>query len=276
MVINTIGMMAQLCFVEQECFASLDEFYFTSEAKALNSSTNSTVNKALVEHDFLGEDLTFGVFCVLAMLAGVVLNVLTMVVLKTGTRNSKEVRTQLMNLAVADCLFAIVGPLTFFHIRFEIPITSNLIGCKIIGFLGFLAVTISPLCNVAISIDRVVAVYFPMKIRNYRYCHKVITAVCVWVISIIVDMGPLFNATTIELNGQVWCFASPVRYYKPFTYAEFYVASGAKYGVPALIIIVMYSLIAFKLLRRKTVGERTASVKKQEKSRREKLVSEVI
>ena len=39
--------MAQLCFVEQECLESLDNFYYLSEAKALNSTNNSTVNVAL-------------------------------------------------------------------------------------------------------------------------------------------------------------------------------------------------------------------------------------
>ena len=42
MVLSTVGMMAQLCFVEQECLESLDNFYYLSEAKALNSTDNSS------------------------------------------------------------------------------------------------------------------------------------------------------------------------------------------------------------------------------------------
>ena len=267
-------MMAQLCFVEQECLESLDNFYYLSKAKALNSTDNSTVNVALIEHDHVAEELAFGVFCGLSALTGIVLNVLTIIVLVTGHKNSKEVRVQLVNLALADIIFSVIAPVTFLHIRFEIPLTSNLAICKIAGFLGFYVVTLSPLCSVAISIDRVMAVYFPMRIRRYRRRHKIITAILVWMISLVVDMGALFNAFVKELHGEVWCFCSPVRYSKPFTFFEFYIASGVKYGVPALIIITMYSLIAYKLLRRKTLGERTDSVKKQEKTRREKMVSD--
>lgn len=273
MVINTIGMVAQLCFVEEECFETLDMYYFNAEAIALNSTDNSTINKALVEHSFMFEDTGFATMVGLAVILGLLLNVMTIVILVTGRRNSKGIRVQLINLAIADCLWSAVGPMMFYHIRFEIPLPPNLFVCKTAGALAFLVVTASPLCNVAISIDRFVVVHFPMKVVNYRNHHKIMIAISVWVISLVVDMGAFFNAHLQELHGTVWCFCSPIRYNKPFSVEVFYLVSAVKYGVPAMIIVLMYSLIAVRLLRQESVGVRNDSTRRQDKSRRDKLVS---
>lgn len=274
MVIDTIGMVSQLCFVEAECSNVLDDYYWSAEALALNSTANATVNKALVTHNFIYEDLAFAIMCVITIVFGIVLNIFTIIVLVTGRQNSKGVRIQLINLAIADCLWAIIGPLIFFHIRFEIPLTSNLFLCKLSTFLGFLAVTVSPLCNVAISIDRFVVVYFPMKVMRYRKRHKVMVAIAVWIISVVIDMGALFNAHLLELNGKVWCFCSPIRYSEPFTMEMFYIISAAKYGLPAVIIVLMYSLIAVKLLGNESaLGAKTESTKCQQRIRHDKMVS---
>lgn len=266
-MITSIGMVAQLCFVELECTPKLDELSEISKAIASNSSRlNETATCSVyAEHNLNIEDYLFTTLCATCAVLGVVFNLLTIITLLTGRRNSREIRIQLVNLAISDLLWSLVGPAIFVYIRLEIPMTSNEALCKLISFLGFLVVTVSPLCNVAISLDRFVAVYFPMKIINYRTRHKVMAAAAVWMIGILVDMGTLFNAHTGEWDNQTWCYARPIIYDKTKTlpFEQFLIATAIKFGLPSIVMIVMYALIAGKLHKRHGVGDGNADIKDQ-------------
>ena len=252
-MIDTIGMMAQLCFVEIECMSKLDDLYYNS----------TDVAESL--HDLFLEDIAFATFLIAFIVFGVAFNIVTIMTLSTGKRSSKEVRVQLINLAIADCVWALVGPVINLHIRLEKPMTSNAVICKLINFMGFLMITVSPLCSVAISIDRFVAVYFPMKIIHYRTCHKIMAAVSVWLIGTLVDMGSLFNSHIAEVKNQSWCFGAPIRYKEPMPFEKFAIVSGIKFALPSIIIVIMYSLIAAKLKQRQDIGEACANKADQNK-----------
>lgn len=256
-------MVAQLCNVEPACHEYIINLFDTAKNEVYHSSGNETIN-AFVEHQFLTEDRLFIAYCWLAVIGGLLLNLLTILVLTLGKKNSSEMRVQLVNLAIADCFMALVEPQVFLAHRENISVPIAL--CKFAGFAQYCTLTISTLCNTAISVDRFTAVYYPIKFQLYKTHHKILTALAIWVIAIGIDLGTLINCYIWVIYEFEWCFCSPVRYTsQAYSMITEQIIRFSKYGVPAFVIMLMYLLVGAKIIRWKRAN--TSETRRQKKVR---------
>ena len=218
-----------------------------------------------LKHYIVG--VSYGIMGIL----GIVFNIITIYVLQKGKNSSKEVRVQLTNLAIADLLTSVLSPLHSIYGVIRIPYPKSLLFCRLEAFFSYFTLNISPLWNACLSVERLVIVYFPFKIKRYTRRKKKIIAVAVWAIAFLVELEYLTSAEIEDIDGHgaYVCFLnSTLNVIGGKTYPQINtMISALKYSLPSLTIVVMYALIAFKLYCRKRVGE-SITMKREAKSQK--------
>lgn len=112
---------------------------------------------------------------------GILLNLLTIITISRGKHTGREVKIQLMNLAVADLLSAASLPIS---VTRQIKFPPSDLFCKL--FTTFVR-GIFTLWNMTISLERVVICYFPLKARRYRKKQKLMVATSVWCLGMMLN-----------------------------------------------------------------------------------------
>ena len=194
----------------------------------------------------------------LSALLGLFLNTLTITILLKGKKFGKGIRIQLVNLAVADTLSSLV---VFIFAIFEgllavpnINVYVILDVCGILHYFLNFQFQASLMSNTAISLERFVAVYFPLKIREYRRRHVIAVTIAIWILTFVVDMPWIFE---IELH------ADPSFNKNHFCTSELFlepveldlIIYSTCYFFPLTIIVTSYTLICIKLKRRRQIGD---------------------
>ena len=186
------------------------------------------------------------IVCVLGSLG----NLFVCLAIDTNSRLRRASNYLLFSLAIADLIVTliceplaleIISHMTFFH-----ECTSSL---KLLayGILGSLSCTISVLHLVAISIDRFVAVVFPLRHKLFlKKCGIKIMLIISWSIKLLLPV--LFYSTSVSLTSSSGLFIA--------------------FGILAFsclsIFFFHFLIVAFLLHRRKIrkqLGARTVSVK---------------
>ena len=191
---------------------------------------------------------------------GVLINILLITVIKLGSHTSKEVHVQLINLAIADmvfgattCAMAIVGQnLTPYSLYPQSEVVCILVVFTYSGLMWS-----SSLWRMTISIERFVVIYFPFRARNYTHKKKVIVAIAVWICCLLLGCyGASGSSMVKSVHYGFW--EGPVN--RELCQERSYLPDKLVYAVflsllPFFIIIIMYTLIAYKLCKRKQIGE---------------------
>ena len=214
------------------------------------------------------DDYMVGTAFLLMAVLGVVLNILTIIIIKRGKHSSKEIRIQLINLAIVDGLSALFFPATSMVTVLMISFPESTALCKITRFIGYGALYTSPLWNVAISLERFTAVFFPLKMINYSKNYKLAVAGLVGVCGFLPEIDSLLHAQIVTWNRMRICTTnSPLAQKNPVLFDILIVL---KYVLPALIIVVVYTAIAIRLMLRKRIGERDGSRRQKQGASKEK------
>ena len=191
---------------------------------------------------------------------GIILNTTVIVIIISGCRFGKGMKIQLMNLAIADFLSAAMTP-TSGYIGGIItqPYPGNFMLCEVHQYINSVVFYTSLLCSAEISIERFVAVYFPLKILKYRTMYIILVSVLVWTLALITQMDSLLladadrtllNNTRTE-NCRTGKFMTEHDKYGLWRYLAV-----ARFLIPVIIIVTSYILICVKLVIRKRVGEK--------------------
>ncbi|XP_068745905.1 QRFP-like peptide receptor [Montipora capricornis] len=186
-------------------------------------------------------------------------NVLVILVVVFNRHMRTVTNYLIVNMAVADLLLT----------SFNMPVTIKFIAtrsidwsvtlCKIIPFTQSLSVASSVLTLAAISIERFLAITFPLK-RYVTFSIACIMIAVVWIVGIAVN-SPLLYAMKIVFNEQAqksYCFEvwTPVfteNAARDFTIVVF----AAFYVFPLLTMSVLYSFVIHNLWVRKVPGVQT-------------------
>ena len=179
---------------------------------------------------------------------GLFFNVCAITIITKGKRFGKSIKTQLINLTVADMLCSVVSIVS--------KVFTGLKGLSAVQFwiaLEFLVSFVflaSLLSNTAISLERFVAVYFPLKMREYRRKHVTIVVVTIWTLSAVTNaLWFLKGEGTPEFKCYYYQYDAPPTGIRLVLY-------GVIVCCPVIIMITCYTLICIKLKRRKVIGER--------------------
>ncbi|KAH9514504.1 Substance-P receptor [Bulinus truncatus] len=184
-------------------------------------------------------------------LAAVLGNSLAILVFAKGKRSNTDLRSFLINLAVADLIMAIVCiPFTFAY-----QITENWIFpdvmCPIVQCCQQVSVLASVCTNTAIGIDRLIAVKFPLRKRVTSSRSKQVI-LCIWVLAWSLGIVPLVKSRTVLKNGKLMCEEdwSAEQSRLAFGFSIMIIT----YFLPVTILSVTYAMIGRQLWKHKVPG----------------------
>lgn len=201
-----------------------------------------------------------GVFSAL----GFILNIVTIIIIARGLKFGKGMKIQLMNLAVCDLIFSLIVPgVGLLEGIIPIPFAISHILCKAQHFLTATILFASLLSKTFICIEKLIAVFFPLKMLHFRRPHIVGVVILIWVLTLAVSSYMLFDATQSEsdvyLTTNVSAFVECNTITSLLTESEYeawVTIFAIRFIVPSAVILIVYSSICAKLVRRKRVGER--------------------
>lgn len=199
----------------------------------------------------------FYIIYILAIVLGAGGNLTSIIVFTNGRRCNTDIRGFLINLAVADLIMAIIClPFSFTTALLREWIFSAPM-CPIISFTQMLSVNVSVYTNTAISIDRFLAIKYPLKLlrTSRKHVHWVIGVV--WIVSAAICAVQLWVSQVITLpDGTLVCTEnwpqsdSGIDFRKWYTLLVLIIT----YIIPVIFIITMYGLVCIQLWIRTTPG----------------------
>lgn len=199
----------------------------------------------------------FYVLYILAIVLGTSGNIISIIVFTNGRRCNTDIKGFLINLALADLMMAIIClPFSFLSALLKEWVFSAPM-CPIILFIQMLSVTVSVYTNTAISIDRCLAIKYPLKLMQASRQHIRWTIAIIWVLSMCLSAVQLGVSRQVDADGisvcqEVWPTPKPggVNLRQLYTVAVLIIT----YVIPVLVIITMYGLVCTQLWFRTTPG----------------------
>ncbi|XP_077454227.1 chemerin-like receptor 1 [Stigmatopora argus] len=210
------------------------------------------------------------VISTLAFVLGVLGNGL--VIWVTGFLMKKTVNTVwFLNLAVADFLFTGFLPMTVAYYAFEHwPFGTFM--CKLHGAVFALNMYASVYILMVISIDRCVAVVFPVWSQNHRRVKKAFhVSLCVWALALILsiphfvfrDTGPSFQKKDVIYCYNQFLFSNV--FTKELFQLHFYrgVALSVthfllSFAFPFVVIVSCYAVIIYRIRKNASLARRSS------------------
>lgn len=238
-----------------------------------SEATNATIQPS---EDLLSEDSEVGLMIIftLTTLLSIIGNSFVIIVFARGRRSRTDLRPFLINLAISDLIMAIFCmPFTFIYTMMNRWIFSKPM-CPIVLFVQPLSVCGSVFTNMAIGIDRFMAVTFPLRSRLTKKRAKYVICV-IWIGSIAISSVQFKVALPVELPGGVihcqehW---DDMEYRKIYTVSLFVIT----YLIPLLILSITYSIVGILLWKRITPGNRDHARDMQQLRSKRKVVKMLI
>lgn len=185
----------------------------------------------------------------------------------------------IINMALADLLTTVFNMLPTLYWIFS-GLDAWAVGgwfgqilCKLLNFTQSVSVTVSVLSLCAIAFDRFFAIARPLKrVITFRLAKCIIASS--WLSSITIASPQLYVLTTTGKKGLAQCVENWVPPFNQATAARDYTIAlfVLLYALPLAIIAFLYSVIMFKLWRRRTPGqELTLNQENMEKTNRKVL-----
>ncbi|GAA6090037.1 G protein-coupled receptor 184 [Tachysurus ichikawai] len=189
----------------------MDAVKATSRPDALtqtNTSVNVTQNLMCVDiKDSPVNDLLIGIY-ITALLLGLVFNLLTAWPIIQQIRKKNVLGVYLLSLCISDVLYILTMPLWIIYYYNDHRWTLGLDLCKLAGFVYYSNMYISIYLLCCISIDRCLAVTFPLKTKTfhrYRYAWLISGLIYIFTASLHV-LVILMDKVTDPLDEYERCY----------------------------------------------------------------------
>jgi hypothetical protein len=226
------------------------------------SGSNITVNSEFENNSYgenngpLSEESEIGliVLFTLTTLFSIVGNGFVIIVFARGRRSRTDLRPFLINLAISDLIMALFCmPFTFIYTMMGTWIFSEPM-CTIVLFVQLLSVSGSVFTNMAIGIDRFMAVMFPLRSRLTKQRAKYVIVV-IWTCSIALSSVQFKVARSNDYGyGVISCQEQWENINDRKTYTVFLFV--ITYLIPLLILSITYSIVGILLWKRISPGNR--------------------
>lgn len=204
----------------------------------------------------LSDDSEIGLIILftLTTLLSIVGNGFVILVFARGRRSRTDLRPFLINLAICDLIMALFCmPFTFIYTMLDAWIFSKPM-CPIVLFVQLLSVSGSVFTNMAIGIDRFMAVMFPLRSRLTKKRAKYVISI-IWVCSTALSSVQFKVARAVDpgdgiiLCQEIWEDPNDRKIYTVFIFVITYL-------IPLLILSITYSIVGILLWKRISPGNR--------------------
>ncbi|KAM6409209.1 leukotriene B4 receptor 1-like [Rhynochetos jubatus] len=223
--------------------------------QAEESSTHSTWN------------IVRSVVCIILTLSFIIGTPGNCIVIWTICKKMKQVSPSvllILNLAIADVLVLITLPIWIYS--FADSWVFGVIFCKILVFLIYCSMYASIFLITALSLERLMAVFYPFTIQRYKTKEKIsLVMFLIWFLSIAFGISVIPFQETEEMNGQLLCTC---RNYSSNRQKVSYLLleTLAGFAIPFLIICTCYTCVARRISR----------MTYQSKQRSERLITSIV
>ncbi|XP_022317050.2 substance-K receptor-like [Crassostrea virginica] len=180
-------------------------------------------------------------------------NVMVILVFFKGRQSKTDLRPYLVNLAVADLIMAVFCmPFTFGDVVFKSWIFSEPM-CPIVICMQTLSVSASVFINVAIGIDRLLVVLYPLKCKRSKSRTKLVLLL-IWLMSLILAcmVAPVGKVQLDQGSYQCQEVWPSHKHNLTFTILIFLLT----YALPLLVLMISYSIVGIFLWKRTSPGNR--------------------
>ncbi|XP_033740504.1 QRFP-like peptide receptor [Pecten maximus] len=184
-------------------------------------------------------------------------NVFVVLVFVRGRRSRTDLRPFLINLAAADLMMALFCmPFTFADVILGRWLFPEVL-CPLVLFVQIFSVAASVFTNMAIGIDRFLAVTFPLRSRLTHARAKYVIIV-IWISAFILGSVMFFVGRATEIPGygngtkkcsENWPGEDSRRTFTIFIFIVTYL-------VPLLILAITYSIVGILLWKRTAPGNK--------------------
>lgn len=177
---------------------------------------------------------------------GVALNVVTIITMRKGENFKKKgIQVLLTNKSIADLLTSMTFPLVYAVLPYW-PFATT-VTPFIVATIASFAIYTSLLWNSVLSVERFVAVYFPLRTLSKRKRDKIITSVFVWFVGFtaavtlaLMTIADCNNGSLLDLRATGTCALM-------FWFDRHNEDLMAFAVIPCLLMLVMYCLVTSKV-----------------------------
>ena len=190
------------------------------------------------------EGLLFASAYSLMTIAGLILNPLTICIVKKGKSIGSDFKISVINLAVADILLCIFDSSFLATIRYGFPFPQSVLACQFYRFFRRIGHYASLVCSAAISLERFVAVFFPSMAAQYSRRKRFIVVGVIWICATLPGIRAFVSGTLMEYRGRTYCYI----FQSPFLskILDSWLLQ-LEYIIPAVVIAVVYAMVFVKL-----------------------------
>ena len=227
----------------------------------------------------IGKTTTFSLIFVVSLIGNFFI---VKIVYKTQTLR-KPINYFIVNMAMSDLLFPIfVFPreLTYLYVDRSWLISGPLgqALCRLSYALKDVSAVVSIQSLVLIAVDRFGAVVFPLRspIISSKRCPFFILAS--WIVAMAVMSPDLFTFTIVEYQGQMFCLRRWNEAFGESSSKENYALAihVVFIHIPCILLIILYSIIAYKLKSQKIPGEQSTNTDKKRLKRNRNVLKMAI
>ena len=159
----------------------------------------------------------------------------------------RNINLLVLNMAISDLFTSVfMIPRRVVQIALELPsakwILSGVTGeitCKLQTFMQDFSVVVSTLTLVLISLERLVAVAFPLRAKMVTYRLRVNMIILSWVVSAAIHAPYFYIFKLFEFNSEVYCIASWEPAFEEPSTGKFYITF-----LCISVILIPFSLLA--------------------------------
>ncbi|KAL4239567.1 hypothetical protein ACF0H5_000379 [Mactra antiquata] len=238
-----------------------------SETVIDNSSVEPYINRDNISDNFTEEnyygiiltvqDYVLIVLYSITTFLAIVGNSLAIVIFTKGRKSKTDLRPFLINLAIADLIMAIFCiPFTFTYQLLDSNWIFSAPMCPIVMFLQMVSVTGSVSTNMAIGIDRLCAILFPLNASRTNVMRYRIIILIIWIISIgfaavLLHVGETVNHPQTQ---HTECLENWSKIGQDLEMVYTVLVMILTYIVPVCILSVTYSIVGYLLWKRHLPG----------------------
>lgn len=191
-------------------------------------------------------------FYTLVCVVSVPINICAMLAFARGIRPKKPAAIYMLNLATADLLFAIILPFKIFYHFDGNNWRFGATMCRVVTAAFYWNMYCSVLLIACISVDRLLAVVYPIDSLAWRRPRNAITAcVVMWILSFAGSVPLVISEQTVHLRELNITTCHDVQYVDNLAWLKFYFIAlcCALFFLPLLATVASYSRVIWSLSR---------------------------